>query len=93
MECSGISRTILIHVCVKFCDNQVMVHFSSISLVNTRAITCTYVLQEAESFERGWLMLADVYIQAGKYDMALELLKKCLQYNQVHYHPGLGVVS
>ena len=40
-------------------------------------------LQEAESFERGWLMLADVYIQAGKYDMALELLKRCLQYNQV----------
>jgi tetratricopeptide repeat protein 21B len=38
--------------------------------------------QEAESFERGWLMLADVYIQAGKYDMALELLKRCLQYNQ-----------
>jgi tetratricopeptide repeat protein 21B len=38
--------------------------------------------QEAESFERGWLLLADVYVQTGKYDMAIELLKKCLQYNQ-----------
>jgi tetratricopeptide (TPR) repeat protein len=40
--------------------------------------------QEAESFERGWLLLADVYVQTGKYDMAIELLKKCLQYNQVN---------
>ena len=43
-----------------------------------------FLWQEAESFERSWLLLADIYIQAGKYDMALELLKKCLQYNQVH---------
>ena len=41
------------------------------------------VLQEGVWFERGWLLLADVYIQTGKYDIAIELLKKCLQFNQV----------
>ena len=34
-------------------------------------------------FEKGWLLLADVYIQTAKYDMAIELLRKCLKYNQV----------
>eukprot|EP00731_Ephydatia_muelleri_P012930 Em0007g240a len=38
--------------------------------------------QTGEEFEKSWLLLADTYIQAGKYDMAIELLKKCLQYNK-----------
>ena len=38
---------------------------------------------DAEEFEQSWLLLADIYIQAGKYDMAIELLKKCTLYNQV----------
>ncbi|GCB65960.1 hypothetical protein scyTo_0013525, partial [Scyliorhinus torazame] len=39
-------------------------------------------LKEAEEFEKSWLLLADIYIKAGKYDLATELLKRCLQYNQ-----------
>ena len=36
-----------------------------------------------EEFEQVWLLLADIYIQSGKYDVALDLLKKCVAYNQV----------
>ena len=46
-------------------------------------------LQDAEDLEKSWLLLSDIYIQAGKYDMAIELLKRCLQYNKVNktlYH-------
>ena len=39
--------------------------------------------QEAEEFERSWLLLADIYIQSGKHDLANDLLKRCLRYNQV----------
>ena len=41
------------------------------------------LLQEAEEFEQSWLLLADIYIQGGKLDLAMELLKKCTTYNQV----------
>eukprot|EP01135_Chromosphaera_perkinsii_P008100 Nk52_evm16s1129 gene=Nk52_evmTU16s1129 len=37
---------------------------------------------DAEDLEKSWLILADVYIQSGKFDLAQELLKKCLQYNK-----------
>ncbi|KAE8581031.1 hypothetical protein XENTR_v10024640 [Xenopus tropicalis] len=37
---------------------------------------------DAEEFEKGWLLLADIYIQSGKYDMAGELLKRCLRHNR-----------
>lgn len=37
---------------------------------------------EAEEFERSWLLLADIHIKAGKYDLAHELCKKCLKYNK-----------
>ncbi|XP_051872097.1 tetratricopeptide repeat protein 21B-like [Pristis pectinata] len=39
-------------------------------------------LKDAEEFEKSWLLLADIYIKAGKYDLAMDLLKHCLQYNQ-----------
>ena len=32
--------------------------------------------EDAEHLERCWLLLADIYIQGGKYDMATELLRK-----------------
>ena len=32
----------------------------------------------ADDFERGWLMLADIYIGGGKYDLAEELCRRCL---------------
>ncbi|KAK6182507.1 hypothetical protein SNE40_010181 [Patella caerulea] len=41
-----------------------------------------WTMQDAEDIEKSWLLLADIYIQSGKYDMATELLKKCLQYNK-----------
>ncbi|RKO89847.1 tetratricopeptide repeat domain 21B, partial [Blyttiomyces helicus] len=36
----------------------------------------------AEDFERSWLLLADIYIQGGKYDLATELLKRALAQNR-----------
>ncbi|XP_032895188.1 tetratricopeptide repeat protein 21A [Amblyraja radiata] len=39
-------------------------------------------LKDAEEFEKSWLLLSDIYIKAGKYDLAMDLLKHCLQYNQ-----------
>lgn len=38
---------------------------------------------DAEDFEKSWLLLADIYIQSAKYDMAEELLKRCLRHNRV----------
>jgi tetratricopeptide repeat protein 21B len=37
---------------------------------------------EADEFERSWLMLAEIHIQGGKYDLAQEMCKKCLKYNK-----------
>ncbi|KAL1006258.1 hypothetical protein UPYG_G00069850 [Umbra pygmaea] len=36
----------------------------------------------AEDLETARLLLADIYIQSGKYDIATDLLKHCLKYNQ-----------
>ena len=35
-----------------------------------------------DDFERGWLILADIYISGGKFDLAQELLKKILEINK-----------
>lgn len=40
------------------------------------------LLQDGEELERSWLLLSDIYIQAAKYDMAQELLKRCLNHNR-----------
>ncbi|KAG9340863.1 hypothetical protein JZ751_020056 [Albula glossodonta] len=37
---------------------------------------------DADEFEKSWLLLADIYIQSGKYDMAGDLLKRCLRHNK-----------
>lgn len=37
---------------------------------------------DADEFEKSWLLLADIYIQSGKYDMAADLLKRCLHHNK-----------
>ncbi|XP_040296219.1 tetratricopeptide repeat protein 21B [Bufo bufo] len=37
---------------------------------------------DAEEFEKSLLLLADIYIQSGKHDMAGELLKRCLRHNR-----------
>jgi tetratricopeptide repeat protein 21B len=33
-------------------------------------------------FEKSWLLLADIYIKGGKFDLATDLLKKVLSYNK-----------
>ncbi|XP_035995285.1 tetratricopeptide repeat protein 21B isoform X2 [Fundulus heteroclitus] len=37
---------------------------------------------DADEFEKSWLLLADIYIHSGKYDMAGDLLKRCLNHNK-----------
>ncbi|XP_056653199.1 tetratricopeptide repeat protein 21B isoform X3 [Monodelphis domestica] len=37
---------------------------------------------DAEEFEKSWLLLADIYIQSAKYDMAGDLLRRCLRHNR-----------
>lgn len=41
-----------------------------------------FVAELADDFERGWLMLTDVYIMSGKYDLAEELCRRCLASNK-----------
>lgn len=41
-----------------------------------------YNQEYAEEFESAYLMLADIYIGRGKFDLAQELCKKCLGYNK-----------
>nr|VZI27184.1 unnamed protein product [Spirometra erinaceieuropaei] len=40
--------------------------------------------ESAEFLEKSWLLLADIYIAMDKPDMAHELLKRCLQFNQAY---------
>uniref|UniRef100_F6Q0D8 Tetratricopeptide repeat protein 21B n=1 Tax=Ciona intestinalis TaxID=7719 RepID=F6Q0D8_CIOIN len=47
-----------------------------------RVAKMQWTSEEADEFEHAWLLLADIYIQASKYDMATELLKKCLEHNK-----------
>jgi tetratricopeptide repeat protein 21B len=35
-----------------------------------------------DDFERGWLLLSDIYIANGKYDLAQELLRRTIQVNK-----------
>lgn len=42
----------------------------------------TWTFEDAEYLERCWLLLADLYIQTGKNDMAADLLTKILQHNK-----------
>ncbi|GBG28211.1 Tetratricopeptide repeat protein 21B [Hondaea fermentalgiana] len=41
-----------------------------------------YDQEQADAFERCWLLLADIFVGAGKYDLAQDLCKRCLQYNR-----------
>ncbi|XP_016051686.1 PREDICTED: tetratricopeptide repeat protein 21A [Miniopterus natalensis] len=47
-----------------------------------RLAKAPWVLAEAEDLEKSWLLLADIYCQGGKFDLASELLRRCLQYNK-----------
>ena len=37
---------------------------------------------DADDFERTWLLLGNIYIEAGKYDLAEECCSRCLKYNK-----------
>ncbi|XP_041858520.1 tetratricopeptide repeat protein 21B isoform X2 [Melanotaenia boesemani] len=39
-------------------------------------------IADADEFEKSWLLLADIYIHSGKFDMAGDLLKRCLNHNK-----------
>ncbi|KAM4605930.1 tetratricopeptide repeat protein 21B-like [Polymixia lowei] len=38
--------------------------------------------EQADDLEMAWLLLADVYIKSGKYDLATDQLKRCLKHNK-----------
>ncbi|KAI1290321.1 Tetratricopeptide repeat protein 21B [Halotydeus destructor] len=42
----------------------------------------TWNYEEAEYFERSWLLLADIYCQSQKYEPTRQLVEKCIVYNQ-----------
>jgi len=47
-----------------------------------RVAKMQYNAEEADDFEKSWLLLADIHIQGGKFDLAQEMCKKCLKYNK-----------
>jgi len=47
-----------------------------------RVAKIPFAAELVDDFERGWLMLADVYINGGKYDLAEELCWRCLASNK-----------
>jgi tetratricopeptide repeat protein 21B len=38
--------------------------------------------EDADEFEKAWLLMADMYIQSGKFDVAKELCQQCLSRNK-----------
>eukprot|EP00736_Rhodelphis_marinus_P011266 Rmarinus@m.19544 len=42
-----------------------------------------YSPEFADEFERAWLLLSDIYVNNGKYDLAQELCKRCLNKNRM----------
>lgn len=48
-----------------------------------RIAKMNWSILDADEFEKSWLLLADIYINSGKYDMAGDLLKRCLNHNKV----------
>lgn len=56
-----------------------------------RIAKMNWSIVDADEFEKSWLLLADIYIQSGKYDMAGDLLKRCLNHNKVSRASGAEV--
>ncbi|XP_051938741.1 tetratricopeptide repeat protein 21B-like isoform X1 [Hippocampus zosterae] len=42
----------------------------------------TWNIVDADEFEKSWLLLANIYIHSGKYDLADDLLNRCLSHNK-----------
>ncbi|XP_036594734.1 tetratricopeptide repeat protein 21A isoform X2 [Trichosurus vulpecula] len=47
-----------------------------------RLAKAPWALTDAEDLEKSWILLADIYCQSGKFDIATELLRRCVQYNK-----------
>eukprot|EP00842_Homolaphlyctis_polyrhiza_P002570 jgi/Hompol1/3313/HPOL_000546-RA len=47
-----------------------------------RVVKTDWTSENGDDLERCWLLLADIYIQGGKYDLATELLKKVIANNK-----------
>uniref|UniRef100_A0A8C4RCG7 Tetratricopeptide repeat domain 21B n=1 Tax=Eptatretus burgeri TaxID=7764 RepID=A0A8C4RCG7_EPTBU len=47
-----------------------------------RIASMTWDPAVGDDFEKSWLLLADIYIQAGKYHLATDLLNRCVKYNK-----------
>uniref|UniRef100_A0A2K5RPC0 Tetratricopeptide repeat domain 21A n=1 Tax=Cebus imitator TaxID=2715852 RepID=A0A2K5RPC0_CEBIM len=50
-----------------------------------RLAKAPWMLSEADDLEKSWLLLADIYCQGGKFDLASELLQRCVRYNKSCY--------
>ena len=46
-----------------------------------RSAKMPYSHELAEEFERGYLLLAEIYIQKSKFDLSEDLCNRCLKYN------------
>jgi tetratricopeptide repeat protein 21B len=46
-----------------------------------RVAKMPYSHELADDFERGYLLLADIYIQKSKFDLSEDLCNRCLKYN------------
>ncbi|XP_012141012.1 tetratricopeptide repeat protein 21B isoform X2 [Megachile rotundata] len=55
----------------------------------------TWTFEDAEYLERCWLLLADIYVQSNKYDLANDLLRRVLQHNAtcVRAHELSGYIA
>ncbi|VDM17901.1 unnamed protein product [Hydatigera taeniaeformis] len=51
--------------------------------------------EDAPFLERSWLLLADIYIGMDKRDMAMDMLKRCIQYNKSCYraYEFMGLIA
>lgn len=60
-----------------------------------RVAKSNWNFEDAEYLERCWLLLADLYVQAGKLEMATELLTRVLDHNKscVKGHELCGMIS
>ncbi|XP_019385707.1 PREDICTED: tetratricopeptide repeat protein 21A isoform X3 [Crocodylus porosus] len=47
-----------------------------------RLAKANWTVSDAEELEKSWILLSDIYCNSGKYDLAMEQLKRCLQYNK-----------
>lgn len=54
-----------------------------------------WTFEDAEYLERCWLLLADIYVQSNKYDLANDLLRRVLQHNAtcVRAHELSGYIA